>query len=67
MAVDALIDKEEFKQAKKWALKTCDCNLSGRTKAQQKSYDSGRSKWDEAASMKNTLLKKIRESEKLMK
>ena len=67
MAVDALIGKEEFKEAKRWALKTCDCNISGRTKAQQNDYDGGDEKWDEAASMKNTLLKKIKESEKLMK
>jgi len=61
MAVDALIGKEDYKEAKKWALKTCDCNISGRTKAQQKE------KWDEAASMKNTLLTKIKETEELMK
>ena len=33
----------------------------------QNDYDGGDEKWDEAASMKNTLLKKIKESEKLMK
>ena len=67
MIVDALLDKEEFKEAKRWALKSCDCNISGRTKAKQKDYDGGKSKWDESASMKNTLLKKIKETEKLMK
>jgi hypothetical protein len=65
--IDKLLDQEKFKEAKRYAIKSCDCNMNGRTKADQKDYDGGDEKWDDSASMKNTLLKRINETEELLK
>ena len=65
--IDRLIDQEKFKEAKRYAIKSCNCNMNGRTKADQKDYDGGDEKWDDAATMKKTLLNRINETEELFK
>ncbi len=65
--IDRLLDQEKFKEAKRYAIKSCNCNMNGRTKADQKDYDGGDEKWDDAATMKKTLLNRINETEELFK
>ena len=57
--VDKLLDKEAYKEAKRWALKCPNSGVDG--------WGTGVSNYDEKTNMKNTLLKKIKETEELMK
>ena len=57
--VDKLLDQASYKEAKRWALKCDDLTVDGWDKS-----DSG--DYDEKTNMKNTLLKKIKETEELM-
>tara|TARA_B100000963_G_scaffold292105_1_gene262334 strand:- start:1376 stop:1930 length:555 start_codon:yes stop_codon:yes gene_type:complete len=57
--VDKLLDQASYKEAKKWALKCDDLTVDGWSKSQDRNYD-------EKTNMKNTLLKKIKETEELM-
>lgn len=57
--VDKLLDKESYKEAKKWALKCPNLTVEG--------WGADSSDYDEKNNMKNTLLKKIKETEELMK
>ena len=54
-----LLDKEAYKEAKRWALKCPNSGVDG--------WGTGVSNYDEKTNMKNTLLKKIKETEELMK
>jgi len=57
--VDKLLDQASYKEAKKWALKCDDLTVEGWAKSETNDYD-------EKTNMKNTLLKKIKETEDLM-
>jgi len=57
--VDKLLDKEAYKEAKRWALKCPNLTVEG--------WGTDSRDYNEKTNMKNTLLTKIKETEELMK